>query len=251
MNICDFTYNWYVNLISLLYDNKYNAIKYNEQNCSNKSFIMRHDVDFDIDKTVEFAIKEAEIFGRYNYKGATYFLLISSEFYNMLSKHSLNAADKILGLGNDIGLHFDETKYNFNGNVSLLKEYVEEELSILGQALGTKINTVSMHRPSKLVFESNIEFKNAINTYSNAFIKDFKYVSDSKMNWREDVISIIMSNNYNRLHILTHPFWYSDKSETTEYKLKQFIRQANKKRYNNVFNNFRDLDEFVKAEDII
>lgn len=73
MNICDFTYNWYVNLISLLYEKKYNAIKYNEQNCINKSFIMRHDVDFDIDKAVEFAIKEAEIFGRYNYKGATYF----------------------------------------------------------------------------------------------------------------------------------------------------------------------------------
>ena len=47
-----------------------------------------------------------------------------------------------------------------------------------------------------------------INSYGQTFFHDFKYLSDSRRRWREPVEEIIRSGTYDRLHILTHAFWY-------------------------------------------
>jgi hypothetical protein len=91
-----------------------------------------------------------------------------------------------------------------------------------------------------------------VNSYSNEFFKEFKYVSDTRMNWREDVEAIIKSHEYHRLHILTHAFWYDkDEKIQTREKLMDFIMHANEERYNWLRENIRDLDEFVTKEDVI
>ena len=70
------------------------------------------------------------------------------------------------------------------------------------------------------------------------------------MHWRENVIEIIKNEQYDKLHILTHPFWYSDKVEETKDKLKYFVNEAKNDRYVLLNNNFRDLSEYIKREDI-
>ncbi|HEY5588264.1 MAG TPA: hypothetical protein VIK86_04820 [Candidatus Paceibacterota bacterium] len=242
-----FTYKSYENLISHILDCGYNIANYHNYAEIDRPCIIRHDVDFDINKSLQFAKLESKISNNLH---STYFFLISGEFYNLMTKSSLEIVDRILSLGHEIGLHFDETKYPVCGNVPLYTEYVEEELYILGRALKTTISTVSMHRPSKFTLESDLKFHDAVNSSAKEFICDFKYLSDSRMRWREDVFSIIKSNQFDKLHILTHAFWYSDKDENTREKILGFVNHANRERYMNFTNNFRDLDEFVSAEDI-
>ena len=122
---------------------------------------------------------------------------------------------------------------------------------MLEQAIETPIRTVSMHRPSKAVLNANMEFDGLVNSYSQKYFREWKYVSDSRMNWREDLSAIIESGEYDRLHILTHPFWYAEKCESTRNKLLRFIRSANITRYDMLNDNFRELSEFVRKNEII
>ena len=67
-------------------------------------------------------------------------------------------------------------------------------------------------RHDKMMLENEVSFPSMINSYSSKFFKEFKYLSDSRMHWRENVEAVIKSHDYHRLHILTHAFWYA-KSE--------------------------------------
>lgn len=245
----EFTYLWYEYLINQIYENGYNIANYHNYNIIDKPCILRHDIDMDLKKAADFAGVEAKARLGSNVK-ATYFILLSSDFYNPFSTESLRSIDKILSYGNDIGLHFDEQKYDLQSNSLTIQDYVEEELELLGRLLGLKIRVVSMHRPSKATLEGNYHFATAINSYSEEYFQCFKYLSDSRMNWRENAFEVIQSKKYDKLHILTHPFWYSKVEENTRSKLLGFINRACTDRYGWVTNNFRDIEEFINLEEV-
>ena len=121
----------------------------------------------------------------------------------------------------------------------------------MSDILGMRISTVSMHRPSKNTLAAGFEFQGVINTYSKAFFEEFKYISDSRRNWREPVLDIIRSNEFKRLHILTHPFWYSENGISASDAIRGFIKNANTERYENMSENIRDLEEFMKPEELL
>ncbi|SOB93615.1 peptidoglycan/xylan/chitin deacetylase (PgdA/CDA1 family) [Ureibacillus xyleni] len=241
----EFTINAYVQLLELLKSKGYEFCFYNEINEKNKTVILRHDVDFTLDKAVEMAVVESQIGVK-----STYFVLLSTNFYNVFSKQSFEKLIQIANLGHEIGLHFDETRYDIH-TLDELKRYVEKEAEILSKLLDTKVNVISMHRPSKFTLNNDIQFEQFINSYSSKFFKDMKYVSDSRMNWRENPIEIIESGQYEKLHILTHPFWYSTKNETMEAKLKDFIKQSIADRYDFINSNFTAFDQVIRREEII
>jgi hypothetical protein len=246
MMISKFTYRYLEKIIEVLEKNEYIISNYHNHDLYSKVCIMRHDVDYDVSKALEFADFESK--HRIN---STYFLLLSSDFYNIFSPTVLTKIDKIRSLGHEIGLHFDETKYDFQGNKEKFRHFVEEELAIMSKAIGEEIKSVSMHRPSKFSLENDLVFSEVINSYSKEFFRDFKYISDSRMNWREDIISVIESGEYDKIHLLTHPFWYSKCEENTRKKLLSYFKSGSKFRYEIMSKNFRDIDEFVKMEDVI
>ena len=234
-----FTSSAYSDMLDLLKEHNYYICDYTNYEDQKKSVILRHDIDFNLECGVELAkIEYAK-----NIK-STYFVLLSTNFYNIFSKESNDMLKIIMGMGHEIGLHFDEKKYKIE-NSNDLEYYVSFESQILGKAIGKEIRTISMHRPSKWILENDIKFKNVINTYSKEFFQEFKYLSDSRMHWREDVIKIIKSKQYNKLHILTHPFWYSNKNERIETKLFDFINASKLNTFRNLKNNFRDLEEYI------
>ena len=242
-----FTFQGYEELISHILDCGYTFADYHNYHGIKRPCILRHDVDYDIHRAAQFAEQEAKIHSGLK---STYFLLVSGDFYNIMAKSTIEAADRILSCGHEIGLHFDETKYPVKGNAGLYAEYVGEELDILGRALKTKVSTVSMHRPTRFTLEGDLKFHSAVNSLSEELFTKFKYLSDSRMRWREDAYSIIKSKEHERLQVLTHPFWYSEREETTRDKLLSFISRANKDRYGCLSNNFSRLEEFVRPEDI-
>lgn len=108
-----------------------------------------------------------------------------------------------------------------------------------------------MHRPSKWILENDIQFKNIINSYSKEFLHEFKYLSDSRMHWREDVLGIIKAEVYDKLHILTHPFWYSEEKGDIKERISGFIKDANRERYYQMKDNIRDIEEVFLEDDLI
>lgn len=242
----DFTYDGYFDNLKLLRKNGYSIALYADAK-PQKCAILRHDVDFSLKSAVEFAEREAASGDDIK---STYFVLLRTDFYNPFSAESQRQIRRIQELGHEIGLHFDEMSYGFEGDLDRIRSAVISEKSILEQITGRSVHTVSMHRPSRLVLNADLKFDGMINSYSQEYFKQWKYVSDSRMNWREDLSVVIKSGNYDRLHILTHAFWYSDKLETTREKLFQFVTAANIERYTVLDNNFRDLPEFLRREEI-
>ena len=79
-----------------------------------------------------------------------------------------------MSLGHEIGLHFDEKRYDIQ-TIRDMQNCVELEAEVLGKLLNTDITVVSMHRPSKLVLENDIQFHQIINSYSSKYFKSMKY----------------------------------------------------------------------------
>lgn len=241
----EFTYKAFSDLIDLLKENGYFFSNYHNYKEKEKCVIFRHDVDSSLEKALEMAKVEYSK----NIK-STYFVLLSTNFYNIFSKESYTILSEISSLGHEIGLHFDETRYKIN-SLDEFKQFIETEVKVMELLLNKAVQTVSMHRPSKWVLDNDIVLDNIVNSYSNEFFKSFKYVSDSRMNWREDVVAIVKSDKYNRLHILTHPFWYAENNESMRDKLINFINSANKQRAKYQDENFRDLFDVISQEDIL
>ncbi len=240
----EFTYDAYISLIHLLKQKGYRNASYLDHEQYNKVFILRHDIDCSLEKALQMANIEKDLEVK-----ATYFALVSTDFYNILSKSSNELLKQITCLGHEIGLHFDEKRYQIE-SVRDLEIYIEYEKNILEESLGKTVQAVSMHRPSEWILKSNHQFKSIINTYSKEFFFDYKYLSDSRMHWREDIIGIIKRGEYERLHILTHPFWYSFSAKSIKKRITDFITQAKVDRYMSLKDNIKDLEEILSAKEI-
>lgn len=239
----NFTYDAYKKLVNTIRGQGYEIANYHNYKSYDKTVILRHDIDFSLERAVEFAILESSI----NVK-STYFILIRSDFYNPMSKKSLKSIRTILDYGHDIGLHFDEMSYS--------KKYISErgietiimdEVNILSEILkGYKVKSVSMHRPSQETLSANYKFDNLVNSYSKEFFNNFKYLSDSRMTWRENVEQVIKNKKYNHIQILTHPFWYKLKEKSRKEIIEEFLNSSNSDRYNILNDNITDLDSILK-----
>ena len=245
--VSDFTYSSYINMLKLIQNSGYSFASYHNYANYDLPCIMRHDIDFDVNAALRLAKRESEFSQNLT---STFFVLLSSNLYNVFSRETASSLNSILTLGHEIGLHFDETKYDCIKPESTINA-VHEEAYILGKMLGIKIRAVSMHRPSKRSLEADLRFKDMQNSYSQVFTREFKYLSDSRMHWRENVEELIASQEYNKLHILTHPFWYSEEREATKEKLLRFITGANQERYDHMRSNFMNMEEFVHSEEVL
>ena len=105
----NFTYNSYVTMLSALGKNGYVFTNYHTCDIYKRCVILRHDIDTSLEKAVELAKLEAQQGVR-----STYFVLLSSGFYNVMSKGTREKIKEIQNMGHDIGLHFDELNYDKN-----------------------------------------------------------------------------------------------------------------------------------------
>lgn len=234
-----FTYADYQNLICLLREKEYSICSYHNWNNTSRCAILRHDVDIDLNKAVRLAEFEAQLEVK-----STYFILLTSNFYNPASKTCLNQIRTIQSMGHEIGLHFDERVYPDKGTEETIKHILKER-DILSSILSVPVTTVSMHRPSQATLDANLEIAGMVNSYGRIFFRQFKYVSDSRCRWREPVLDIVESGSYDKLHILTHAFWYDESEKDVADTVKSFLNSAYKVRYEQMKENITDLDEIL------
>lgn len=104
--------------------------------------IVRHDVDFSLELAYKFSRYEL----KHNIK-STYYILMTSNLYNVFSSESKKIILEMIKDGFEIGLHFDPTVY---GNLQLndLTEKMNYEVDMFERFYNTKIYSYSMHNPS-------------------------------------------------------------------------------------------------------
>ena len=231
MSIRDFTYNSYQELLKLIIDSGYTISNYHTHSLYENTCILRHDIDYDVGKAAKLAEIEA-LFSKAKIK-STYFVLLTSNFYNILEKSNVRHLQNIISCGHEIGLHFDETQYILPPPINYEKvvEHINKEKSILEQIIESPIKSFSFHGPSKHILELDIEIPGIVNSYSRLFFNEFKYLSDSWHNWRENVEIVISSRKFQKIHLLTHPVWYTEFQDSMRNKLFDFISGWNKKVY--------------------
>ena len=84
------------------------------------------------------------------------------------------------------------------------------------------------------------------NSYGEEFFNGFKYLSDSRRRWREPVEEIIEKGEFEKLHILTHAFWYYDEERDLSRTVLDFIRSASRERKLTMKDNITDLEQILQ-----
>ena len=240
----EFTYQAYRGLLSHLRESGYIFTDYHGYSAHPRCVILRHDIDNSLSQAVRLAEIEAA-------EGvhSTWFVLLRTDFYNPASAVSQRQLRRICELGHELGLHFDEAVYPAGAPEETVGHILHER-DILSSILGMPITTVSMHRPSKATLEADLRIPGMVNSYGQTFFHDFKYLSDSRRRWREPVEDIIRSGAYDRLHILTHAFWYHETEQDIAQSVGAFVRAANSERYGQMMDNITDLPSILPREEL-
>lgn len=127
-----FTYDGYRGLLGLLRENGYAAAGYHDWQEKDRCVILRHDIDNDLSQAVKLAELEQT-----EGVASTYFVLVTSDFYNVFSKASRDRLRQIAGCGHTIGLHFDEMSYpEAMGDPEAIRDKILHERDILQEAVG-------------------------------------------------------------------------------------------------------------------
>lgn len=241
-----FSYDYYYELLKLLFENDYKATSYDEPYIFDRSFILRHDVDYSLDKTVRIAEIDHDLGIK-----STFFVLLSSDFYNVYSLRGKRVIDDLHSLGHEIGLHFDEQRYpEYIGKPDAIRSCITHEADILSKEIGLPVSKVSMHRPSREIIDCDLKIRGMVNTYGKEYILNYKYVSDSRRRWREPFEDYVRERQYDRFQILVHPFWYNEQELSIKESLGRYIRSASSERYDQLDENITDLGEIIGKEEL-
>jgi hypothetical protein len=179
-----------------------------EQNPNAPIALMRHDIDFDLSDALNIARLEHELDIK-----ATFFLMLRTAHYNLMTKENQACVKEIINLGHIIGLHFDNKAYDHITSVQHLNDLCREEISILSKITNYDVQTVSFHRPDDLIIPDGDPALTApyLHTYDPLFFKQFKYCADSKGLWRYGTpFETDAFQNKQPMHILIHPIWWTE-----------------------------------------
>lgn len=202
----EFTEDGYRRLVRLALAKGYRFASYAEPP-TDGTVLWRHDVDFSVHRAIRLAEIEAEEGVR-----STFFLNPHCAYYNLLEPAVSERVHRIITLGHRIGLHFDGDAHTSvtnsrDGLVAALhrgRRLLEDQFSVLVEA-------VSWHNPDvgNLLSYDDDQLAGMVNCYGATLRKTTAYVSDSNGYWRFTPASQVISAGHPRLHVLTHPGWWT------------------------------------------
>ena len=150
-----FSYNEFKNLINMVQQNL-PIVDYKDVNDNTKKFcVLRHDIEFSIDRAYKLAKIEKEL-------GvvSTYTVQVRNNTYNALSEKNIDLISKIKELGHHIGLHQNPPS---SMKLDTLKDYIMRDINILEDCYGFEIDRFAFHRPKKEYLNCYVELDNKIN----------------------------------------------------------------------------------------
>ena len=179
-----------------------------------RTILMRHDIDFDLNP----AIRIARIEGELGIKSS--FFLRPDGAYNLFSHDNYQIVRELLEMNHEIGLHFCPSFASaFNED---WQNVFDRQRRYLEAVLGEKIAGFSLHEPTRMG-QGGIQDQNLIDlgidyhAYQKMFVGERKYISDSSATWREGCMCEHITRGVPNLTILTHPFWWFEKTPLENY----------------------------------
>jgi hypothetical protein len=202
----DFTEDAFCRLLWKLKADRYRFATYGDVS-DDRHVIWRHDVDFSMHRAAALAEFEAR-------EGvtATYFVNPHSSFYNLLEPSITELVRRIAGLGHEIGVHFDAVAYAIEKwDIGHLEKCIERECRLLEFAFDTPVRSISWHNPDRSnLFDFDADrIAGLWNAYSRRLRNEYRYCSDSNGYWRFQPMSAVINEGHSRLHLLTHPAWWT------------------------------------------
>ena len=220
---------------------------YHKALTSDKFILMRHDVEYSVERAYELAKVESSMDFT-----STFFFQWTNNSYNILSRKNKDLIKDMHERGHTIGLHF---ALNGMTDMEQIRKQIAKEMDILNSMFEFKIDTFSIHRPSKDVLRENIKLPGIINAYQDEFFTfaenvtentpvSVKYLSDANHIWRygyPDEKNILEND---KVQILTHPFAWCKKGYDNFENYKSLIKEKYVELVNSVDNECKDFGEY-------
>jgi hypothetical protein len=175
-----------------------------------KFIFLRHDIDMSVSNALIMAKIESGLG-----IASTYFVRVSGK-YNPFHYPNWKCLMEIQRLKHELGLHYSQDIPQVMGQN--FGEFFRREKLILETIMGSPIMGAAVHDPDhSLINDSNLtSFGLTYHAYSDFFLKQCKYLSDSRGSWREDCMCRYIGK-HNRLCILTHPIWWFENISCENY----------------------------------
>ncbi|MBM3298889.1 MAG: hypothetical protein FJY85_02935 [Deltaproteobacteria bacterium] len=241
---CEFTLGHYREILRSAIDAEYTIVGFHSEAVDREgrhTLYLRHDIDVCIEEALPMARVEAEL-------GipSTYFLIVDSPAYNILSADSVEMVGEIRRLGHWVGLHVDAAAVSTFG-AERIEEWVEKLLSLYGDLLHL-VRVVSFHRPSPEVL--NRGFAGFVSAYESRFLQEIKYISESRGSWREACpCQAIRDGQFRAVQLLVHPVWWSaSPRETLDVRLEHLLSARSKETRSYLAKNITPLRELLTGK---
>jgi hypothetical protein len=224
-----FNYAEYKNIITMvsqhlpIKDFK-DVLKYN----LTKFCVLRHDIEFSIDRALTLARIENELDVT-----STYTVQLRNNTYNALSQKNIEAVQEIKKLGHQIGLHQNPPKMSDN---ELIK-YIQKDIETLEHYYGFSVDRFAFHRcgSNPKLLENYVKVPDKINCYAKEFFHYFSgdkptelrvhYLADSNHKWKYGHPLHIDYTIYPfRMQLLTHPYSWTENGYENMNNFSKLIR---------------------------
>jgi hypothetical protein len=199
----------------------YRFVQFTEFDAPGQVCLWRHDIDFSPHRAKRLAAIEAELGVT-----ATYFVNLHSEFYSTLDGTCSRLIHEILALGHRLGLHFDA---GFHAHRPWTprerEELLRREKDVLESTFQADVTCYSIHTPTVVADWNSDETTVAgmVNAYCEAIRTTFTYVSDSNGIWRHHRLADVLAAPPPRLHVLTHPEWWTPEAMSPRDRISRCI----------------------------
>ena len=203
------------------------VLKYN----LTKFCVLRHDIEFSIDRALTLARIENELDVT-----STYTVQLRNNTYNALSEKNIEAVQEIKKLGHQIGLHQNPPKMSDN---ELIK-YIQKDIETLEHYYGFSVDRFAFHRcgSNPKLLENYVKVPDKINCYAKEFFHYFSgdkptelrvhYLADSNHKWKYGHPLHIDYTIYPfRMQLLTHPYSWSDGGHSNMPNFNKLIKERN------------------------
>ena len=212
-----FSYEDYKEIIRIIQSTG-NQAGYEEALTADKFVIMRHDVEYSVDRAYALAKVESSMDFT-----STFFFQWTNNSYNILSRRNQDLIKDMHERGHVIGLH-----YALNGLTDMqeVRHQIKKEMDILSEMFGFPITQFSV--PLKV-----------------------KYMSDANHIWRYGYPDEANITGYDKVQILTHPFAWSKKGYDNRDNYAVLIQEKYNEMIDSINNECKDFcefkDEFLEA----
>lgn len=191
---------------------------------NNKFSIIRHDVEFSVDRALDLAGFEHKVLGI----NTSYLFQLRNNCYNLISDVNVKKLHKIRAMGHNVGLHFHLGKLVDGSNV---EDEIIKEAKLFEDLIGIKVDRFSFHRPTQCLIKDYIEVEGLINCYGKKFFHysenphnnlDVRYISDSRHKWQ---CGHPLNEKHEKIQLLIHPYSWSQEGNNNYNNYKSLLKE--------------------------